>query len=80
MIKELQFGFPKDKGFKDAIGLMRIKSEKVFDVQEEMCLHFIEWQKAFHHVNWTKLLEILKILELIGWNVDLITIYTWNKE
>jgi hypothetical protein len=27
---------------------------------EELCACFIYWQKAFDHVNWTKLMQILK--------------------
>ena len=38
VIEEYQFGFRKGKGTSDAIGLMRIISERVLDVKEEMCL------------------------------------------
>ena len=55
-----QFGFRKGKSTRDAIGLMRIISERVLDVNEEMCLCFIDWQKAFDRVDWTKLLEMLR--------------------
>jgi hypothetical protein len=30
------------------------------DVDEELYACFIDWQKAFDHVNWTKLMQILK--------------------
>jgi hypothetical protein len=30
------------------------------DIDEELCACFIDWQKAFDHVNWTKLKHILK--------------------
>jgi Reverse transcriptase (RNA-dependent DNA polymerase). len=42
IMKEDQFGFQKGKGTRDAIGLMRIISERVLDVNEEMCLCFID--------------------------------------
>jgi hypothetical protein len=29
-------------------------------IDEELCACFIDWQKAFDRVNWTKLMEILK--------------------
>jgi hypothetical protein len=45
---------------------MRIISENMLEVKEEMCLYFIDWQKAFGLVDWTKMLEILKILK-INW-------------
>ena len=32
----------------------------MLDVKEEMCLCFIDWQKAYDRVDWTKLLEILR--------------------
>jgi Reverse transcriptase (RNA-dependent DNA polymerase). len=60
VIEEAQFGFQKGKGTRDTIGLMRIISERVLDVKEEMCLCFIDWQKPFDWVDWTKLLEMLR--------------------
>ena len=32
----------------------------MLDVKEEICLCFIDWQKAFDCVDWTKLLEMLR--------------------
>jgi hypothetical protein len=43
-----------------SIGLMRIISERLLGVKEEICLCFIDWQKAFDCVDWTKLLEMLR--------------------
>jgi Reverse transcriptase (RNA-dependent DNA polymerase). len=57
-IEEDQFGFRK--GTRDAIGLMRMRSERLLDVKEEMCLCFIVWQKAFDRVDWNKMLGILR--------------------
>ena len=55
-----QFGSQKDKGTRDAIGLMRIISKRVLEVKEEMCLCFIDCQKAFDCADWTTLLEMLR--------------------
>jgi len=30
------------------------------DIDEELCACFVDWLMAFDHVNWTKLIEILK--------------------
>jgi len=35
-------------------------SERSLDVVEELCVFIINWQKAFDHVNWTKLMQILQ--------------------
>jgi Reverse transcriptase (RNA-dependent DNA polymerase). len=57
---EDQFGFQKGEDTRDAIGLMRILSERVLDIKEEMCVCFIDWQMTFDHVDWTILLEMLR--------------------
>jgi hypothetical protein len=56
---EYQFGFRKGKGTRDAIRMLRIISKRTVDIGEEICICFIYWQKAFYHVKWTKLIEIL---------------------
>jgi hypothetical protein len=42
------------------IRMLQIISEQTLDKHEELCVCFIDWQKASNHVNWTKLLQILK--------------------
>jgi hypothetical protein len=55
-----QFGFRRGKGTRDAIWMLRIISERTLVIDEELCACFIDWQKAFDLVNWTKLMQILK--------------------
>jgi len=52
--------FRRGKGTRDAIGTMRIISERTLEIDEGLCVCFIDWQKAFDRVNWTKLVQILK--------------------
>ena len=40
--------------------MMRIITERTMEVDGELCICFIDWQKTFDRVNWTKLMEILK--------------------
>ena len=42
------------------LGMKRIISERTVEIDEELCVCFIDWQKAFDRVNWTKLMHILK--------------------
>ncbi|PNF28887.1 hypothetical protein B7P43_G03849 [Cryptotermes secundus] len=39
---------------------MRIIAQRTLEIDEERCACFIDWQKAFDRVNWTKLMQILK--------------------
>ena len=59
VLGEDQFGFRRGEGTRDAIGMMRITAERTLEVDEELCVCFIDWQKAFDRVNWTKLMQIL---------------------
>jgi len=40
--------------------MLRIISERALEIDEEISVCFIDWQKAFDRVNWTKLMQILK--------------------
>ena len=60
VLGEDRFGFRRGKGTRDAIGMMRIISEQTLEINAELCVCFIDWQKAFDRVNWTKLMQILK--------------------
>jgi len=60
VIEEDQFGFRRGKGTRDATGMLTIISERTLEIDEELSVCFIDWQKAFDRVNWTKLMQILK--------------------
>ena len=66
MIGEDQFGFRRGTGTWNEIGMMRIIAERTLEIVEELCVCFIEWQKALGRVNWTKLMQILKRI-VIDW-------------
>jgi len=40
--------------------MLRIISERTLEIDAELCVCLIDWQKAFDRVNWTKLIKILK--------------------
>ena len=60
VLGEDQFGFRIGKGTRNAIGMTRIIAERTLEIDEELCVCFIDWQKAIDHVNWAKLMQILK--------------------
>jgi len=59
-----QFGFRRGKGTRDTNGMMRIISEQTLEKDDELRVCFIDWQKAFDRVNWTKLMQILKEISI----------------
>jgi hypothetical protein len=60
VLGEDQFGFRRGKGTRNAIGMLRIISERTLEIDKELSVCFTDWQKAFYRVNWTNLLQILK--------------------
>jgi hypothetical protein len=60
VLGEDQFGFRRGKEIRNAIGMLRIISERTLEIDEKLSVCFIDWQKAFDRVNWTKLMHILK--------------------
>ena len=55
MLGEDQFGFRRGKGTRVAIGMMRIIAERTLGIDIELCVCFIDWQKAFDRVNWDQI-------------------------
>jgi len=60
VLAEDQFGFRRGKGIRDAIGMLRIISERTLEIDEDLCVCFIDWKQTFDRVNWTKLMQILE--------------------
>ena len=47
VLGEDQFGFKRGKGTREASGMPRIMSERTLEIDEELCVCFIDWQKVF---------------------------------
>src|SRR2546425_3373565 len=59
-----QFGFRKDCGTRDAVGVMRTLCERSLEYGNEVFICFVDFEKAFDRVNWVKMFEILKSLHI----------------
>jgi hypothetical protein len=59
-ISEAQFGFRRGKGTRDAIGVLRTIAERSLEVQQDVYICFVDYEKAFDRVNWKKLMNILR--------------------
>jgi hypothetical protein len=60
VLRKDQFGFRRGRGISDAVGMLGTLSEQTSDIDGELCACFIDWQKGYDRVNWTKLVLILK--------------------
>jgi len=51
VLEEDQFGFRRGKVTRDAIRMLRIMSERTMEIDAQLYVCFIDWQKAFYRVN-----------------------------
>jgi hypothetical protein len=58
--ERISLDLEEEKGTGGAIGMLRIISERTLETDAELSVCFIDWQKAFDRVNWTKLMQVLK--------------------
>src|SRR6476661_4071843 len=59
-IGKTQFGFRKGRGTREAIAAMRIMCERSLEFGNDLFICFVDYEKAFDRLKWTKLMEILK--------------------
>jgi hypothetical protein len=59
-----QFGFRKGCGTRDAIGVMRMLCERSIEHGNDVYICFVDFEKAFDPVNWVKMMEILKSIQV----------------
>jgi len=58
-LEKISLNLEEEKGTRDAVGMMRIIAERTLEI-DGLYVCFVDWQKAFDRVNWTKLMQILK--------------------
>ena len=79
-IAEEQYGFSEGKGTRNAIFIMKMLLERAIEVQKEVYMCFIDYEKAFDKVKHSKLIEILQNLNLDGKDIRLISNLYWSQE
>jgi hypothetical protein len=40
--------------------MLKITSDQTLDIYKELSACFMDWQKAFDHAKWEKLMQVLK--------------------
>ena len=61
-IGDTQFGFRRGCGTRDAVGVVRMLCERSLELDNEVFICFVDFEKAFDRVNWVKMMDILKII------------------
>ena len=63
---EDQYGFRKGRGTRDAIGALRVGllTERSIQHGQDICVCFVDYEKAFDRVDWKKLMHALRRIEV----------------
>ena len=59
-----QFGFRKGVGTRDAIGVMRLIGERSIENGKDVFVCFVDFEKAFDRVNWSKMMKVLRDIKV----------------
>jgi len=59
-LEKISLDLEEEKEVGDAITMLRMISAQAVDKDEKLCACFIDCQKVFDRVNWTKLMQILR--------------------
>ena len=79
-MQEEQYGFTEGKGTRNAIFNMRMITERAIEVQKNVFMCFIDYEKAFDKVRHSQLIEILQSINVDGKDIRLITNLYWNQQ
>ena len=58
--EKYQFGFKKGRGTRDAIVALHILYERNLVYNNKVYVSYVDYEKAFDRVDWTKLMTILQ--------------------
>jgi hypothetical protein len=78
-ISEEQYGFVADKGTRNAIFILRMLGERAVEMQQDLYLCFIDYQKAFDNVKHEELFEALGEIDLDGKDLRLLRNLYWKQ-
>ena len=79
-VAEEQYGFTEGKGTRNAIFIMRMITERAVEVQKNVFMCFIDYEKAFDKVRHSDLIDILQNINIDGKDIRLITNLYWNQQ
>ena len=79
-VGEEQFGFLEGKGTTNAIFVLRMLAERAVEMQKDMYVCFIDYEKAFDRVKHGELINMLERIGADGKDVRMIENVYWNQK
>jgi len=74
-----QFGFTKGRGIRDAIAALRVLYERNLEYNNKVYVCYVDYEKSFDRVDWTKLMTILQNIG-VDWRDRKLIWNLYNKQ
>ena len=78
-VSEEQYGFRRGSGCRNAIFILRMLSERCIEIQKDLYVCFIDYEKAFDNVRHKELFECLKRSGIDGKDLRIFQEVYWNQ-
>ena len=78
-LSEEQFGFVPGKGTRNAIFCLRTIAERAIEVQKNLYVCFVDYEKAFDKVKHEEMLKLLRDINIDGKDLRLIQNLYWKQ-
>ncbi|KAL0893269.1 hypothetical protein ABMA27_014867 [Loxostege sticticalis] len=79
-LDDTQFGFRNGFGTRDALFCVRVLGERCLDMNRDLHICFIDYEKAFDRVQHTKLIEVLMSKGLDSRDIRIIKNLYWHQK
>lgn len=79
VISDSQFGFRQGLGTREAIVATQVLVQNCYDQRKDVCLCFIDYEKAFDRVQHHKLMQLLRGLDIDQKDIRCIENLYWNQ-
>lgn len=79
-LDDTQFGFRNGFGTRDALFCVRVLGERCLDMNRDLHICFIDYEKAFDRVQHTKLIEVLLLKGLDSRDIRIIKNLYWDQK
>ena len=78
-VAEEQCGFVEGKGTRNAIFILRMLSERAIEMQNDLCLCFIDHTKAFDTIKHKRMIKLLQDINVDGKDLRVIKNLYWEQ-
>ena len=79
-VSEVQYGFRPGKGTRNAMFIVRMMAERAIEMQKDLYLCFVDYEKAFDKVHHLEMIKLLEEISLDSKDIRIMTNLYWKNK